>query len=60
MAMHRSKADESYLVGKGLKPNDAYLNIEDIIRVAKVTLILTYLADSENPCHFFPPKAHTH
>ena len=36
MAMHRQKADEAYLVGKGLKPNDAYLNIEDIIRVAKV------------------------
>ena len=37
MAMHRQKADEAYLVGKGLKPNDAYLNIEDIIRIAKVT-----------------------
>ena len=36
MAMHRQKADEAYLVGKGLKPNDAYLNIEDIIRIAKV------------------------
>ena len=36
MSMHRQKADEAYLVGKGLKPNDAYLNIEDIIRIAKV------------------------
>ena len=36
MAMHRQKADEAYLVGKGLKPNDAYLNIEDIVRIAKV------------------------
>ena len=34
--MHRQKADEAYLVGKGLKPNDAYLNIEDIVRIAKV------------------------
>lgn len=35
MHMHRQKADESYLVGKGLKPVDAYLNIPEIIRVAK-------------------------
>ena len=40
MAMHRQKADEAYLVGKGLKPNDAYLNIEDIIRIAKVCKIV--------------------
>ncbi|MDN7244305.1 pyruvate carboxylase [Planococcus shenhongbingii] len=32
---HRYKADESYLVGKGKKPIDAYLDIEDIIRIAK-------------------------
>lgn len=36
-AMHRFKADESYLVGKGKKPIDAYLDIEDIIRIAKET-----------------------
>ena len=36
MAIHRQKADEAYLVGKGLQPRDAYLNIEDIIRIAKV------------------------
>ena len=36
MSIHRQKADEAYLVGKGLKPNDAYLNIEEIIRIAKV------------------------
>ncbi|WP_422123633.1 pyruvate carboxylase [Planococcus sp. X10-3] len=34
---HRYKADESYLVGKGKKPIDAYLDIEDIIRIAKDT-----------------------
>ncbi|XP_013161506.1 PREDICTED: pyruvate carboxylase, mitochondrial-like [Papilio xuthus] len=33
--MHRQKADESYLVGKGLPPVEAYLNIPEIIRVAK-------------------------
>ena len=33
--MHRQKADESYLVGKGLPPVQAYLSIPEIIRVAK-------------------------
>lgn len=31
---HRYKADESYLVGKGKKPVDAYLGIEEILDVA--------------------------
>jgi len=34
-AFHRYKADEAYLVGKGKKPIDAYLDIESIIEVAK-------------------------
>ncbi|MDU5335611.1 pyruvate carboxylase [Enterococcus sp.] len=34
-SVHRFKSDEAYLVGKGKKPIDAYLDIEDIIRVAK-------------------------
>ncbi|WP_064093842.1 pyruvate carboxylase [Rossellomorea aquimaris] len=34
-AYHRYKADEAYLVGEGKKPIDAYLDIEDIIRIAK-------------------------
>ncbi|XP_042201185.1 pyruvate carboxylase, mitochondrial [Callorhinchus milii] len=33
--MHRQKADEAYLIGKGLPPVEAYLNIPDIIKVAK-------------------------
>lgn len=33
-ALHRFKADESYLVGKGQKPIAAYLDIPDIIRIA--------------------------
>lgn len=33
--MHRQKADEAYLIGKGLPPVAAYLHIPDIIRVAK-------------------------
>ncbi|MBH0229009.1 pyruvate carboxylase [Halobacillus yeomjeoni] len=32
---HRYKADEAYLVGKGKKPIDAYLDIEGIIEIAK-------------------------
>ncbi|HIX70387.1 MAG TPA: ATP-grasp domain-containing protein, partial [Candidatus Enterococcus stercoravium] len=34
-SVHRFKADEAYLVGKGKKPIDAYLDIDDIIRIAK-------------------------
>ncbi|MDI6751216.1 MAG: pyruvate carboxylase [Rhodocyclaceae bacterium] len=34
-ALHRFKADESYLVGAGKKPIAAYLDIDDIIRIAK-------------------------
>lgn len=34
-ALHRFKADESYLVGLGKKPIQAYLDIDDIIRIAK-------------------------
>lgn len=34
-ALHRFKADESYLVGAGKKPIQAYLDIDDIIRIAR-------------------------
>src|SRR5690625_3125 len=34
-ALHRYKADESYIIGKGKKPIDAYLDIEGIITLAK-------------------------
>lgn len=34
-AFHRYKADEAYLVGKGKKPIDAYLDIDNIIEIAK-------------------------
>jgi pyruvate carboxylase len=34
-ALHRFKADESYLVGEGKKPLAAYLDGEDILRVAR-------------------------
>lgn len=34
-SFHRYKADESYLVGKGKSPIDAYLDIEGIIAIAK-------------------------
>ena len=32
--LHRYKADEAYLVGRGKPPVDAYLDIEDILRIA--------------------------
>ncbi|SVB61013.1 uncharacterized protein METZ01_LOCUS213867, partial [marine metagenome] len=34
-ALHRFKADESYLVGGGKGPVEAYLSIEDVLRIAR-------------------------
>ncbi|WP_418646649.1 pyruvate carboxylase [Thauera butanivorans] len=34
-ALHRFKADESYLVGTGKTPIQAYLDIDDILRIAR-------------------------
>ncbi len=34
-SLHRMKADESYLVGAGRGPVDAYLDIDDIVSVAR-------------------------
>ena len=39
LALHRSKADESYLVGEGRKPIQAYLDIDDIIRIARLAKV---------------------
>ena len=36
-SLFKQKADESYLIGKGLGPVDAYLSIPEIMRVAKET-----------------------
>lgn len=36
-SVHRFKADEAYLVGKGKKPIEAYLDIEGLIAIAKDT-----------------------
>lgn len=33
-SLHRTKADEAYLVGKGKGPVEAYLDIEEVLRVA--------------------------
>ena len=35
LALHRFKADESYLVGDGKKPLAAYLDIEGVLRIAR-------------------------
>ncbi|WCN39758.1 pyruvate carboxylase [Aneurinibacillus uraniidurans] len=35
VALHRFKADEAYLIGEGKGPIEAYLDIENIIEVAK-------------------------
>src|SRR5262247_2046780 len=36
-SLHRMKADESYLVGEGKGAVEAYLDIENIVRVARET-----------------------
>ncbi|HTH76713.1 MAG TPA: pyruvate carboxylase [Trinickia sp.] len=36
LALHRFKADESYLVGEGKKPLAAYLDIDDVLRIARL------------------------
>ncbi|XP_034951746.1 pyruvate carboxylase, mitochondrial isoform X2 [Chelonus insularis] len=35
MQTHRQKADEGYMIGRGLPPVQAYLNIPEIIKIAK-------------------------
>ena len=37
--MHRGKADEAYLIGKGLPPVAAYLSVPEIIQIAKVKVL---------------------
>ena len=57
-ALHRFKADESYRVGEGKKPLQAYLDIPDIIRIAKQPKV-----DAIHPGYGFlsdnPAFAHT-
>ena len=38
-SLHRMKADESYLVGAGKSPVEAYLDIADIVRIAKAAQV---------------------
>jgi pyruvate carboxylase len=47
-SLHRTKADEAYLVGRGKPPVDAYLDIEDILRIA-----LEAKADAIHPGYGF-------
>ncbi len=37
LSLHRFKSDEAYRIGEGLGPVEAYLSIDDIIRVAKMS-----------------------
>lgn len=39
LALHRFKADESYLVGEGRKPLQAYLDIDDILHIARAAKV---------------------
>jgi pyruvate carboxylase len=73
LSLHRFKADEAYKIGEGLGPVQAYLSIEEIIRVAKASgadaIHPGYGLLSENPAFvdacteagitFIGPKAET-
>ncbi len=73
LGLHRFKADESYQIGEGMGPVAAYLSIEEIIRVAKLSgaeaIHPGYGLLSENPefvdacdaagIKFIGPKAET-
>ena len=73
LSLHRFKADEAYRIGEGLGPVAAYLSIDEIIRVAKLSgadaIHPGYGLLSENPnfvdaCYdngisFIGPKAKT-
>lgn len=37
LSLHRFKADEAYLIGEGLGPVEAYLDIDEVIRVARLS-----------------------
>ena len=36
LSLHRFKADEAYLIGRGKGPIEAYLSIDEVVRVAKL------------------------
>jgi pyruvate carboxylase len=73
LGLHRFKADEAYRIGEGLGPVAAYLSIDEIIRVAKMSgadaIHPGYGLLSENPAFvdactaagiaFIGPKAQT-
>lgn len=53
MQMHRQKADESYLIGKGLAPIAAYLNIPEVSSQFRKqnfpsSIFYSFLADHQN------------
>ncbi|MFD1941238.1 pyruvate carboxylase [Paradevosia shaoguanensis] len=37
LALHRFKADEAYLIGKGKGPVEAYLQIDEYVRIARIS-----------------------
>ena len=37
LALHRFKADEAYQIGRGMGPIEAYLSIDEILRIAKLS-----------------------
>ena len=51
LSLHRYKADEAYLVGKGKGPIDAYLGIDEIIDLARKKDV-----DAIHPGYGFPSE----
>ena len=39
-ALYRFKADEAYLIGRGMGPIEAYLSIDEVIRVARENAVI--------------------
>ncbi len=60
LALHRFKADEAYLIGKGKGPVEAYLQIDEYIRIARISgadaIHPGYGLLSESPNSWMPAK----
>ncbi len=52
-SLHRFKADESYLVGQGKGPLEAYEDIDDLLRIARVSR-----ANAVHPGYGFLARSH--
>ena len=54
-ALHRFKTDEAYLIGRGMGPIEAYLSIEEVIRVARANAVIADLLRNGGTGGGIPP-----